>query len=183
MMGGLNYEAEISAGSAELECVFGRYTIEVYTDGVRLNSTTVDLFMNQTLSMVCKYYGLNISVQVIDYFGQPIPNAAVLVDQGSLAPLSKETGADGLAVLNNIIGGDVKVSVTVGGETLPCLEAVYYIDSSSNIPIRLEKYVVLAGSLVETSYVATAVVIVAAIVLILLIELFRRRRLSGKSTD
>ncbi len=183
LMGGINYEANIVGGSAELNCTFGRYSVEVYVDGVRLNGTTVDLFSNRNLSMVCRYYGLRISVQVIDYFGQVIPGATVSLEQRSLPPLSSETGADGLAVLDNIIGGDLKISVYLKGETLPCVETVLFAESSRTIPVKIEKYVLFAGAIVETSHLTTLLVIVAAIVLVLFIEVFRKRRLSRKDLN
>ncbi|MEM3617420.1 MAG: hypothetical protein QXJ31_05865, partial [Candidatus Bathyarchaeia archaeon] len=50
-------------------------------------------------------------------------------------------------------------------------------DYSNPILIKLGKYVVLAGSLVDTAQFAMTLLIIATIVLIAIIEIVRRKRL------
>jgi flagellar biosynthesis/type III secretory pathway M-ring protein FliF/YscJ len=51
-----------------------------------------------------------------------------------------------------------------------------FVDSSKTIEIKIDKYALLAGMLVETSQLLTAILIVLIVVLLLVLEIIRRRR-------
>ena len=182
IMGGLYYEANTADGLATLECTFGKYTAKVYAEGIKLNETSIELFQNQNVSINCKYYGLNVSVRVVDYFGQSIPNVNVTLKREGLPQYSELTRSNGVATFNNIIGGKENTQITVylAGQTQPCAVRTSLVDESKTIEVRIEKYVVLAGFFVKTSYLATVIIILATVILILLIEIYRTRRIKTR---
>jgi hypothetical protein len=59
-----------------------------------------------------------------------------------------------------------------------------FVDSSQTIEIKLDEYVILAGFLIETSYLTTAIIIAVILILALSIEVYRRKRSKPqKSSD
>jgi len=179
-MGGLFYnETTDENGKAVLNCTFGRYFVNVHVGEIPLNETKtpVDLFQDQNISIICKLYGLTVSVKVVDYFGQPISNAKVTLCREGLPQSSLFTESDGTATFNNVIGGSLNVSVHLNGQTQPCVTATYSIEETKTIEIRLERYVLLASFLVETSQFTTALIIAVTVILILSLEVYRRKRL------
>jgi len=185
LMGGLNRQNNTVNGMALINCAVGKYRIEVYgkrnSNYVKLNETTIILFQKTQLPIVCKLYNLNVSIKVVDYFGQSIPNVNVTLRQEALqySPLMESSG---LATFYNIIGGDLQITVNLPGHSSPCIVTTSYVDSSRVIEIKLEKYVILAGFLVETSYLLTAIIIAATMLLLLLIEIYRRKRYAPKKS-
>jgi hypothetical protein len=142
---------------------------------ILLNETFVEIFNDTYSEIYCKLYNLAISVKVVDYFGQPISNAKVTWQLHGLED-SASTESDGLVTFSNIIGGDLQVTVYLPGQSQPFTTTTLFVDSSKTIEIKLDKYVILAGFLVETSSLTTAIIIVATVLLVLLIEVYRRKR-------
>jgi len=178
LMGGLYYEGNTTIkGIFILDWIFGKYKVGVYASGVKLNETTVDLFQNLNISIHCKLYGLTVSVKVVDYFGQPISNANVTLQREGLAPRSTLTQSNGTATFSNIIGGNFSMAVYLIDQTQPCVTKAFSVDKSATIEIKIEKYVMLAGFLVETGQLAIAIIIAAAVILVLLMEVYRRKRI------
>ena len=173
---GLRYPEDTLNGKAVLNCTFGRYIINTYVGEILLNETSVDLFQNQNMSIICRLYGLTVSVRIVDYFGQPISNANVELQREGLAISPKRTESSGTATFPDLIGGSLGVSVYLADQTQPCVSATYLIEETKTIEVRIGKYVVLAGFLVETSQLTTAIIIAAAVTLIVLIEVYTRRR-------
>jgi hypothetical protein len=183
LMGGLHYSNNTNLdGNAVLSCTFGKYFVKVYAGEIVLNETALDLFQNQSISIQCRLYGLTVSVKVVDYFGQPISNANVTWQLDGLQN-SALTKSDGLVTFSNIIGGDLQVTVYLPGQSQPFEVTTPSIDSSRTIEIKLDKYVVLAGFLVETSNLTTAIIIAATVLLVLLIEVYRRKRLKPQKSS
>jgi hypothetical protein len=182
-MGGLIYNgAANSEGIANLsQCVFGRYNITIYdAKGIKLNETTVSV-LNLTLPVrnifiSCKLASLTISVKVVDYLGHPISNLNVTLQQDGIASLSNLTRSDGVATFDDVSGGNIQVTIYLSGQTQPYVAEGLYLANSTTVGIKLEKYVILAGFLVETSSLITALLIVATLILVLLVEVYRRRR-------
>jgi hypothetical protein len=176
-MGGISYnETTDYAGKVVINCTFGKYTVKVYVNNMLLKETSIDLFNDTYREIYCKLYNLTISVKVVDYFGQPISKAKVTWQLDGLQD-SALTKSNGLVTFSNVTGGDLQVTVYLPGQSQPFMVTTSFVDNSEIIPIKLDKYVVLAGFLVETSYLTTALIIVAAILLVLLIEVYRRKRL------
>jgi hypothetical protein len=176
LMGGIYYERIIEDGFVALNCTQGRYIVGVYASGVKLNETYVDLYEEiSNVTINCGLYGLTISVRVVDYFGQSIPNVNVTL-QGSGLRNSSLAGGDGTVVFSNALGGDLEFVVRLAGQAEPCVVARSFVGNSTTVDIKIEKYVILAGLLVETSRLLTVMVIVLTVILILFLEVLRRRR-------
>ena len=177
LMGGLHYSNNTNLdGNAVLSCTFGKYFVKVYAGEIVLNETALDLFQNQSISIQCRLYGLTVSVKVVDYFGQPISNANVKLQREGLALRSNRTQPNGVATFTSITGGSLQMTVYLFDQTQPCVAKAFFVDSSTTIEIKLEGYIILAGFLVETGNLATAIIIVATALLVLLIEVYRRKR-------
>jgi len=184
LMGGLSYSENTDVnGIAVLNCTFGKYFVKVYASQILLNETTIDLFQSQNISIICKIYGLTVSVKVVDYLGQPIPQANVTLHREGLASRSTLTQSDGTVTFDNIIGGNLQIALYLPGQTQPCATNSFSVEDSTTIQIKIEKYVMLAGFLVETSQLATAIVILVSLVLILSIEIYRRRRVKPQKSE
>lgn len=179
----LFYENSTVDGSVVFSSVIGKYRIGVYgkINGVyvKLNNITIDLFQNEPVPIVCRLYGLNVSLKVVDYFGQIIPNANVVMRLGDLQ-YSPSTVSGGVTTFNNIVGGDLQVSVYLPGQSQPDTVTTIYVNSSKTVEVRLEKHVMLAGLLVDTGQFTTAMIIVITVILLLLVEVYRRRRFKPK---
>jgi len=176
LMGGLIYDNTTdTGGETVLDCALGRYVVRVYLNAALLNETAFDLFEDQNQTIKCQLCGLNISIKVVDYFGQPIPNANVTLQRDGLQN-SSLTSSNGMATFSNIVGGDLRTAVYLPGQLQPCAVKTSYVDGSATIEIRIDKYVMLAGFLVETSQLTTVIIIAVAGVLAVSIEVYRRKR-------
>ena len=177
LMGGLYYEQNTtSEGVAVFDSTFGRFDVEIYARGVKLNETEVDLFQDQNLSILCKLYDLTVSIKVADYFGQLISNANVTLQREGLPSRSSQTQSDGKATFTNLIGGSLRIAVYLNDQMQPCVSKTFSVDESTTIEIKIQKFVLLAGILVETSQLTTALTIIVTIMLILLLEIYRRKK-------
>jgi hypothetical protein len=184
LMGGPLYEGNTSAeGVIVFNCPFGKYEIEINDiEGVRLNGTTVNLFQNKNVSLICKLYGLAISVRIIDYFGQPISNANITLQRGDSVLQSIRTQLDGVATFNNITGGNLQVAIYITNQLQPDIVKAFEALNPTAIDVKMEGYVVLAGILVSTAILMTTIVIIVALLFILLIEVYRRRHIKPQKS-
>jgi hypothetical protein len=183
-LGGLYFEENTNAsGIALFNCPFGKYHVEVYASGIKLNETTVILNESCVVSISCKLYGLNVSVQVVDYFGQPIPNADVILKRSDDLQYSNRTKSDGTADFLGIIGGELHAIIYLPGQSQPYTETTFYVDSATTIQVKVERYVMLAGFLVETGQLATLIIIVVSVIAVLLFEVYRRRHFKPKKAE
>ncbi len=183
-MGGLYTEANTNTdGQTVFNSAFGRYKIKVYdSDGIELNETTLDLFQNQSVSLLCHLYGLTFSIRVVDYFGQPISNVNVTLQRESQPSRSNRTQADGQAIFDDLTGGMLQATVYLFDQTIPFLETTVTVNESTSTTIKVEKYVVLAGVLVETGQFAILIIGMLALALVLSIEIYRRKRVKTAKT-
>lgn len=181
LMGGLYQEGRTDfSGVATFDCTLGKYHVEVYdSNGIKLNGTNVDVFGYNNITIFCSLYGLTISVRVVDYFGQPIQNVNVVLQHEGMAPFSEKTQSDGIAIFDGngegITGG--KIHITTYLDDQLCKTEDFFVGNSTTIEVRLDKYVMLAGFLVEASQFATLLIIMATVILFLFIEFFRGKRL------
>jgi len=189
LMGGIRYiKFTDSAGNATFHCLFGKYYLRVYSNGILLIEETVELF-NETVTrrIHCTLYNLPICVKVVDCFGQPIPKAKVVLERNGVEIGSNSTGADGVAGFIKT-GGVLTIKVYLIDSELPEATVTTYIGEkrgySNPILVKIGKYVVLAGLLVDTAQFAMIILILATVVLIAIIEIVRRKRLKlGKTSS
>ena len=183
---GLYYERKTNeSGKAVFDPLLGKYKIEIYEEnGIKLNETSFELFEDKNLTIYCNLYGLVIKVKVIDYFGQPISNVNVKLRYCETVKLnltfSNRTQGDGVATFTNIVGGDMQAYIYLTDQTQPCVVKTFSVKKSTTVVIKIEKYVVLAGLLVETSQLAITILIVATVILVLLLEIYRRKRVKPR---
>lgn len=177
LKGGLFYSNITSAsGIVTMHSTLGRYLIQVYANGIQLNETIVDL--NETTvnnTIICGLYGLDVSVRVVDYFGQPIPNVNVTLQRTGYQS-SGLSGADGLVPFSSIVGGKLELAVRFVGQSEPFVATTTFVDKTTTVEIRIDQYVMLAGMLVETGQLVTVIMVVLAVVFVLCLEVYRRRR-------
>lgn len=158
-------------GNATFSLTFGKYIIRVYKENVLLNETTINLIQdNQPVIIYCSIYNADLKVVVIDYFGQPIPNALVIVerrvDSQYVETTHDSTKPDGVVSFNGMIGGDSRISAFVAGK-LAEVQSIY-IASSKEVTLKINGYVVVAGYALETSQIATMIILIAIIVIFIL---------------
>ena len=163
------------------QCIFGKYNITIYdADGLKLKETSVSVLnltiSIQEISITCSLSGLTLSINVVDYFGQPISNVNVTLQQDDLAPRSNITQSNGMASFSGITGGEVQIILYLSGRTQLYTAKGLNVTNSMTIGIKLEKYIMLAGFLVETTSLITAILIIASALLVVSIEVYRRRR-------
>jgi hypothetical protein len=184
-LGGLEYSGSTNAdGMTTFTPVFGEYDVQVYDSaGIKLNETIVNLFQNENRTISCSLYGLVFSVEVVDYFGQPISDVNVTLQGQGRETLSAKTEGDGKAIFNNVVGGSLEISVYLAGQTQPTAVQGVAVENSTTTQIKIGKYTVFAGFLVETSQLTIAVIIVLTLVVILSLEIYRMRRLNLKKSE
>jgi len=182
--GGLFYNGTTAAnGTVSLRCTLGMYLLRVYSNGIELNETTVNLNSTIVSTLVtCPLYGLSVSIKVSDYFGRPIPKLTVILQRTGYAE-SGVSGSNGLVTFPNVVGGDFNVAVYSSGQSNQLAVESLYVGNSMTIGITLGNYVELAGMLVGISQFITIVILVLAVVLILCLEVYRLRRHKPKKTQ
>ncbi len=175
---GLFVEGAAVDGNATLNCTFGKYSISIFFGEILLNGTTSDLTTSDidvNVTIKCQLYGLNIAVKVVDYFGQPISGANITLQRDTLQN-SSLTDSSGIATFPKAIGGEMQMAVYLPGQSEPCIKTTTYIVDSTTLTVRTARYIVLAGFLVETSQLATAIIIALTALFVIFIEIYRRRR-------
>jgi len=183
-LGGIRYVGNSDDnGAVTFNPAFGKYNVRILYNGIELNETVVDVFQDQNVSIYCELYGLNVSVHVFDYFGQAFSNVNVTLQRENSGEVSQLTQADGTATFNNVIGGSFEVAVYLNGRTEPTAAKAIAVQDSTSVQIRMDRYVLLAGFLVDTSQLAIALIIVFTLVVIISLEIYRRRRSKPQKTE
>ncbi|MGQ9550944.1 MAG: carboxypeptidase-like regulatory domain-containing protein [Candidatus Bathycorpusculaceae bacterium] len=167
------------AGVATINCAFGKYKVRVYINEIMLNETVVELFNDTNRDIHCSLYNLTVSLNVVDYFGQPIPNANVTLRRESMPLQSTMTLSNGVATFNNVIGGTTQIEVNLPSQPRSYVAMSRLINEPAEIEIKLDKYVILGGVFIETSHLATLTVVLAMGILVLCLEIYRRRGQQG----
>jgi hypothetical protein len=183
MMGGAPYEGRTVNGFVAFNSTFGNYTARIYVNGIKLNETIIGLFQSRNVSINCVLYGVSLTIRIVDYFGQPISNVNVKLQREGLSPYSLRTNATGAAAFSDLIGGDMQVSIYLGDDAQPFTVASYTVSSPTTFEIRLDGYISLAGFLVQTSQLATALVIIVVLLVVLVAEVRRTRRVKSQKSS
>lgn len=172
-----------ASGTLTVEVTFGKYRLRVYKDDILLNSTVIEVFSDSEQEIRCGLYNIQVSVNVVDYFNQPIPNINVVLRGSGAESWSSTTRSNGAATFDNVIGGDMQaITYPQGGET--SYQAVSLrVEEPTTIDVRLAKYVLIGPFLVESSELATFVIILLAILLFVSIEVYRRKRVKVADSE
>jgi hypothetical protein len=164
------------AGAVSVEVTFGKYRVRVYTGNILLNETVIGVFSDTQSEVRCVLYNLQVSVVVVDYFGQSIPNVNVMLRGSEQATRSAVTQSDGTATFDNVIGGNMQIIAYLNGSENSYEAVNLQIEAPTAITIKMGKYVFLGAFLIETSLLATLIIILVAAFLFLSMEIYRRKR-------
>ena len=177
-LGGLYSQGNTNEnGMVTFDSALGVYTVAVYDgSGLKLNETSVQLFQDQNVTLICSLYDLTVTVKVTDYFGQGLANVNVTLQRQGIGPLSKPTQGDGTATFNNVVGGEFQIAVYMGDQTDPIAAVEQTIGSSMTVQIKLDRFVSLGGLLVDTSQFAIAILTILTVMLVVVLEICRLRR-------
>ncbi|MCW4031652.1 MAG: carboxypeptidase-like regulatory domain-containing protein [Candidatus Bathyarchaeota archaeon] len=165
-----------ASGTVIVEVTFGKYRLRVYKDDVVLNVVTIEVFTDTQKEVFCSLYNIQLSVKVVDYFNQPIPNMNVLLNRQGTQTQLTTTQFDGTATFGNVIGGNIQI-ITYPEGLENSYEAVELrIEEPTEVRIRLSKYILIGPFLIDSSMLATLILILLAIFLSVFIEVYRRKR-------
>jgi hypothetical protein len=164
-------------GNASVDVALGKYQVRVYASNILLNETVIEVFSDEQTEIRCILYNLQVSVSVVDYFGQPIPGVNVVFRGPDEIAKSKTTESNGIATFNNVIGGDSQIIAYLSGRE-NFFEAVkLQVTSPTAVQVKMGKYVLLGAFVIETSLFVTLIIVSAVAVLFLSLEVYRRRKL------
>jgi hypothetical protein len=155
------------------------YRSRVYKDTTLINETNVNLFSSSQQQIHATLYGIQLSVDVVDFFGTPISNADVTLN--GPVDTSSVTQSNGKATFNNVIGGNMQIIAQVSGTQDASQAITVTVNQPTTVQIKIEKYVTLGSILIQTSALFTILVILIIIILFAIVEVFRRRRVKHAS--
>jgi len=151
-----------NSGSTDFRLALGRYKVRVYNYSAELgftivlNETTIDLIEDRFFSIHCRIFNLDLSARVVDYFGQPIPNVVVEFErEGVKIREDSKIGSNGVVLLQNVIGGDYRISVYVGGRLAGI--QTFRVDRSMEILFKIDRYVAIGWYTLEVSQLITLI--------------------------
>lgn len=174
---GLFYTATTdSSGATTAPVTFGVYRLQIYQNGILLNQTTIQAFSSSQFNIRCTLYDIQVTVKVVDYFGQPISNVNVTVNGPSTERLSAMTPGDGKATFNNIIGGNLQIVAYAHGAENSYQAVALTVDQPTSVQIKMDGFIAFGSFLMPTSALLTIIIILVAIVLLLTVEIYRRRK-------
>lgn len=178
--GSIHEETTDSNGDATFSLTLGRYRLRLYDGTILLNETLVDLTHNQSsFSILLFNYNIDLTVRVVDYFKQPIPNAIVKIERKAdetyeLTAPSGLTDSDGRATFSGIQGGDLRISIYIS-QRLSETQDLHLTDSE-RVTFAIDRYAVVLGYPLETNQLATAI-FVAAVCVTFILALTHKRLL------
>jgi hypothetical protein len=164
-----------ASGAVSVEVTFGQYRLRVYAGNILLNETVIGVFSDTQSEVRCVLYNLQVSVMVVDYFGQPIPNVNVMLRGPEQVTLSETTQTDGTATFSKVIGGNMQVIAYLTGRDDSYEAANLQIEAPTSIKIKMSRYVLVGVFLVETSLLATLIIILVVVILLLFVEIRRKK--------
>jgi LysM repeat protein len=165
-----------AAGTVTVDVTFGKYRLRVYKDEILLNSTVIEVFSDSQREVRCSLYNIQVSVMVVDYFNQPIPNMNVVFNGPGAEARSSTTQANGATTFGGVIGGDIQIIAYPEGAESSYEAVSLSIEEPTTVEIQLAKYILIGPFLIESSALATLIVVVVAVLLFVSIEVIMRRR-------
>jgi hypothetical protein len=174
---GLFYTATTnSSGSVTSQVTFGTYKLQIYKDSILINETNIEAFNASQQQIICTLYGIQVSVSVVDFFGQPISNANVTLNGPATERLSAMTQGDGTATFNNVIGGDMQIVAFAQGAQNSYQAVTLTVDNPTSVQIKMDRYIALGSLMIPVSSLITLIIILVAIVLFATVEIYRRKK-------
>lgn len=163
-------------GIVTFDATFGRYVVKIVSNGFVVNESIIDLVENPLeANIYCKLYNLQVSIKVVDYFGQGIPNAKVVIHIDNEVFAELKTGSDGKAMFDSpVIGGKWQINIYVGDSSMVSHSKTLYVYKDGTIELKIEKYTMFAGLLLETSQAVTLIFLILVALLFILVFLSKR---------
>lgn len=168
-------------GVADVEIAFGVYHLKVYKGDVLLTETVVEVFNSFQTDIRCVLYNLPVSIMVVDYFGQPIPNMNVVYKGPDLETRTETTQSNGIAFFSAVVGGDAQIVAYPAGHENYYEAVNLQVDSSTAVQVRMGKFILIGALLVDVSMFITLLFLLVVAAMFLIFEVYRRRKL--KSTE
>lgn len=164
------------SGDVFFSLPFGRYILKAFKSDDFLSEIIVDLDKPTALTFDLTTLNVNVVVSVLDYFGQPLPNAEVKIErkigQDFTLISTKFTDAAGAAQFVDMVGGESRVSVSLGG-VLVAVNTQFLGAGSSEVGIRVAEYVAIVGYPLQTGAFA---LLIFTLVLIIVVLVAARKR-------
>ncbi|MGF3521547.1 MAG: hypothetical protein ACQXXJ_00430 [Candidatus Bathyarchaeia archaeon] len=165
-----------SNGGASLQVTLGRYRVKVYSpQNILLNETILDVLADTQSQIQCAIYNLQVSVKVVDYFGNALSNVNVQLSRPGANPQVATTQSDGTVTFQNVVGGHIGITAYIPGNEGSYVAEHLYLDSPAAIQIQMANYAALGPLLVETNALFASLLILAALVLFAVAEILRRK--------
>jgi hypothetical protein len=165
-----------SSGSVTTQVSFGIYRARFYKDNILINQTSLEIFGNIQKQVQCTLYGIQVSVRVVDFFGNPISNANVTLNGPATEHFSAITKGDGTAVFSDVIGGDMQVVAFAPGAQNVYQAMAVSVNQPTSVQVKIERYAVLGSLLIPVSSLIAVIVILIAVILLAIVEIYRRKR-------
>lgn len=169
-------------GKVEFNFTFGKYGVLVYISRERdilLNQTAVNLINASTIfNVYCTLYPLTLNVSVLDWFGQGIPNANVTIEQEGVHE-SENTGGNGVAHFQELVGGNYKIFVYIGERQYK--SAILNLQEHKTVTLKIGEIVSIGGIMTETSHFLTVIFILFLLAVLLFTFIYSRIKSSRKT--
>ena len=165
-----------SSGSVTTQVSFGMYRARFYKDNILINQTSLEVFGATQKQVQCTLYGIQVSVKVVDFFGNPISNANVTLNGPATERFSAMTKGDGIAVFNDVIGGEMQVVAFATGAQNAYQAIAVSVNQPTSVQVTIERYVAFGSLLIPVSSLIAVIVILIAVVLLAIVEVYRRKR-------
>ena len=163
-------------GEISLQVTFGQYRVKVYSpENVFLNETVLNVLDNTQSQIQCAIYNLQVSVKIVDYFGNAISNVNVQLSRPDASPRLATTQSDGTVTFQNVIGGNIDIVAYIAGNENSYVAENLYVDSPTAVQIQMANCVVLGPLLVGTNAFLASLLILIVLVLFVTAELLRRK--------
>jgi hypothetical protein len=173
-----------AAGKVTLEVTFGKYRLRVYTENnILLNETVVEVFSDTESKIRCTLYNIKVSVEVVDYFEQPISDVNVILHGSGMEARLAKTQTDGTTTFSNVIGGNMQIIAYPDGIESSYEAVTLLIEEPTTVQIQLAKYVRIGSFLIEASMLATFIIVLLAILMFVVVEVYRRKRAETVSSE
>jgi hypothetical protein len=173
-----------AAGNVTLEVTFGKYRLRVYTDNnILLNETVIEVFSDTKSEIRCSLYNIKVSVAIVDYLNQPIPDVNVILHGPGMESRSAATQGDGTTTFSNVIGGNLQIIAYPKGMENSYEAVTMHIEEPTTVHIQLAKYIRVGPSLIEASVLATFIIVLLAILLFVVVEVYRRKHVEAVSSE
>jgi subtilase family serine protease len=136
----------------------------------------VQIFSNSQQQIRCTLFNIQLSVAVVDFFGNPISNTNVTLNGPE--KISQVTQSDGKVTFNNIIGGNIQIIAQASGTKDAYQAITLTVNQPTSVQIKIDRYIALGSMLIPASAFIAIMIILVALVLFALVEIFRRRRVN-----